>query len=113
MANSMVEETEHHVAVERGPLVYCMESPDAKVDTLDDLVIPAGIGFMRCMEQYPEIELWDADGQHPSPAGTYLAACTAYAVVYQQSPENCTYIGDLDGELAGKLQKIAAELVLG
>ncbi len=80
---------------------------------LDDLVIPAGIGFMRCMEQYPEIELWDADGQHPSPAGTYLAACTAYAVVYQQSPENCTYIGELDSEQAVKLQKIAAELVLG
>lgn len=45
MANSMVEETEHHVAVERGPLVYCMESPDAKVDTLDDLVIPADAEF--------------------------------------------------------------------
>ncbi len=44
-SNSMVEETENHVAVERGPLVYCMESPDAEVGTLDDLVIPADAEF--------------------------------------------------------------------
>lgn len=79
---------------------------------LDDLVIPAGIGFMRCADQYPELELWDTDGSHPSQVGSYLAACTAYAVVYQQSPENCTYTGDLDKEEALKLQKIAADLVL-
>lgn len=41
VSNSMVEETENHVAVERGPLVYCMESPDADVSTLDDLIAPA------------------------------------------------------------------------
>ncbi len=80
---------------------------------LDDLVIPAGIGFMRCTSSYPEIELWDKDGYHPSPAGTYLTACMAYAVVYQQSPENCSYIGDLDSEQALKLQQIAAQVVLG
>ncbi|MCI8725411.1 MAG: hypothetical protein HFG66_04645 [Hungatella sp.] len=45
VANSMVEETENHVAVERGPLVYCMESPDADVDTLDDLLLPADARF--------------------------------------------------------------------
>ncbi|MCI8660636.1 MAG: hypothetical protein HFG54_10410 [Lachnospiraceae bacterium] len=79
---------------------------------LDDLLIPAGISFMRCADQYPEIELWDTDGSHPSEVGSYLAACTAYAVVFQQSPENCTYTGNLDKEEAMKLQKIAAELVL-
>jgi DUF1680 family protein len=41
VSNSMVEETENHVAIERGPLVYCMESPDADVSTLDDLIAPA------------------------------------------------------------------------
>lgn len=81
-------------------------------DELEDLVIPAGIGFMRCADQYPEIELWDNDGSHPSQEGSYLAACTAFAVVYQQSPENCTYTGELNKEDALKLQKIAADLVL-
>ena len=79
---------------------------------LDDLLIPAGVGFMRCMDAYPEIELWDADGQHPSPAGTYLTACTIYSVIFQESPENCSYTGDLEPELASKLQKIAADMIL-
>lgn len=79
---------------------------------LDGLLIPAGISFMRCAELYPEIELWDPDGHHPSLAGSYLAACTAYAVLYQESPEHCSYIADLDKEHALKLQQIAAELVL-
>ena len=75
-------------------------------------MIPAGISFMRCKEQYPDIELWDQDGQHPSPEGSYLAACTAYAVIFQESPENCSYIGDLDQDLALKLQMVAADTVL-
>ena len=45
VANSMVEEIENHVAVERGPLVYCMESLDTAVSTLDDLFIPADAKF--------------------------------------------------------------------
>lgn len=84
----------------------------AIAEELDSLLIPAGIGFMRCSELYPEIELWDDDGRHPSPAGSYLAACTAYALLYQESPENCTYIATLEKESAQKLQKIAADMVL-
>lgn len=45
VANPMVEEAENHVAVERGPLVYCMESPDAPVETLDDLLVPVDSEF--------------------------------------------------------------------
>lgn len=45
VANSMVEETENHAAVERGPLVYCMESPDVSAETLDHLIIPADVDF--------------------------------------------------------------------
>lgn len=82
-------------------------------DELNSLLIPAGVAFMRCTQEYPEIELWNQDGRYPSPAGTYLAACTVYAVIYQQSPENCSYVGDLDSEVAAKLQKVAADLVLG
>lgn len=37
IAHAMVEEDNWQAAVERGPLVYCMESPDAPVETLDDL----------------------------------------------------------------------------
>lgn len=81
-------------------------------DELDGLVIPAGVGFMRCTALYPEIELWDKDGRHPSPEGTYLAACIIYTIVFQESPENCSYAAGLDEDVALKLQGIAAETVL-
>lgn len=81
-------------------------------DELDALVIPAGVGFMRCVEDNPDIELWDNDGQHPSSAGSYLTACILYSVIFQESPENCTYVADLDKSVALTLQHAAAELVL-
>ena len=39
VANTMVEETEGQAAVERGPLVYCCESVDVSVESLDDLYL--------------------------------------------------------------------------
>ena len=42
-AHSLVEETVGQVAVERGPLVYCMEGMDADSVTLDDLLIPSDV----------------------------------------------------------------------
>lgn len=75
---------------------------------LDALLAPAGIAFMRCSPDYPEIELWDEDGNHPSPAGTYLAACVLYQVLYDQSPGELDYTADLDRQTASKLQLVAA-----
>lgn len=46
-AHALVEEAVNQVAVERGPLVYCMEGMDAETDTLDDIVIPSDISFAK------------------------------------------------------------------
>lgn len=80
-------------------------------EELDSLLIPGGVAFMRCMEQYPQIELWGEDGMHPSVAGSYLAACTAYAVIFQQSPEGCAYTADLDAKTAAQLQSLSAGFI--
>jgi DUF1680 family protein len=45
IAHPMVEEDANQVAVERGPLVYCMESPDAQVESLDELMLISNAGF--------------------------------------------------------------------
>ncbi|SCP98756.1 beta-L-arabinofuranosidase domain-containing protein [Anaerobium acetethylicum] len=45
-AHNMVEETVGQAAVERGPLVYCMEGMDAPVETLDDLMLDLNARFM-------------------------------------------------------------------
>lgn len=79
---------------------------------LDALLIPAGAAFMVCNEKYPDIELWDEDGAHPSVNGSYLTALTAFAVIYQQSPAGCENVG-VDEATAEKLQEIAEQVVLG
>jgi DUF1680 family protein len=46
VANPLVEENSNQVAIQRGPLVYCIESTDIPNDNrISDLVIPAGIKF--------------------------------------------------------------------
>ncbi len=45
MAHPMIEEDINQVAVERGPLVYCIETPDADIQTLDELMIPGDAQF--------------------------------------------------------------------
>jgi hypothetical protein len=48
---------------------------------------------------------------HPSPAGTYLAACTFFAALYGASPVGNAYVADLDPEVARYLQGIAWDTV--
>lgn len=42
-AHALVEEDINQVAVEKGPLVYCLEGMDADVETLDDILIPSDV----------------------------------------------------------------------
>jgi hypothetical protein len=64
------------------------------------LVIPAGLAFARVLKARPDLMLHVADKRHPTLAGTYLAAATAYATLYGRSPEENSYPAGLDPELA-------------
>ena len=54
---------------------------------LDAQVAPVGRAWRRLRESGTGPELYDQDGSHPSPAGSYLAACVFYAVLFGHSPE--------------------------
>lgn len=71
------------------------------------LVIPAGLAFARSIALRPEINLYVADKRHPSPAGTYLAAATTYAALFNQSPVGLQYNAGLKPEVATHLQQVA------
>jgi hypothetical protein len=73
---------------------------------------PVGFAWAVVVRDYPEINLWQEDGSHPSQEGTYLAACVFYAVLFQESPEELSYRAGLSKENASILQKIAADMVL-
>jgi hypothetical protein len=55
--------------------------------------------------------LWQDDGSHPTVAGTYLAACVFYAVIFDQSPVGLDYRDGLPSDDAATLQSIAAKTV--
>ncbi|MDC7286945.1 glycoside hydrolase family 127 protein [Blautia schinkii] len=45
VAHSYVEENINQVAVERGPVLYCLETPDAPVDSLGEVMLPSDAQF--------------------------------------------------------------------
>jgi hypothetical protein len=77
----------------------------------DALVIPAGLAFARAIAKQPELNLYAADKRHPSPAGTYLAACTVLAALTGRSPVGSNYRAGLDEPTARFLQTTAWETV--
>jgi DUF1680 family protein len=73
IAHPKVEEDVNQIAVERGPLVYCVESPDTDSATLDDLMIPLDAQF----EEVPyELE------------GTRLVALQTRGIVMEKNHYN-------------------------
>ena len=76
-------------------------------------VAPVGYAWLTARLQAPGIELWQADGSHPTEQGTYLAACVFYPVLFRQSPENNPYQANLPPASARYLQIVAASTVLG
>ena len=73
------------------------------------LVVPAGLAIARARKERPELTLYAADRRHPSPAGTYRAAATAYGAVFGKSPVGSSFRGTLDEATASFLQKVAAD----
>lgn len=76
-------------------------------------VAPVGMAFKYMKENYPKIQLYVEDKSHPSPEGTYLAACVFYASIFRDSPVGAEYIYGLDPVEATILQYAASEVVFG
>jgi len=73
------------------------------------LVIPVGLAFEDAYKARSDIKLHKIDGTHPDLLGTYLAACTVFASVFNESPVglNYDYNGLINSEDKLFLQKIA------
>lgn len=81
-------------------------------DSVQGSVAPVGIAWKRIRDNFPGIQLYVADGSHPSLEGSYLAACTFYASIFRKSPVGSTFISTLDPTLALELQTAAEFVVL-
>jgi hypothetical protein len=50
-------------------------------------VVPVGRAWQRFLSEHASPALHDKDRSHPTPAGSYLAACVFYSVLFGESPE--------------------------
>jgi hypothetical protein len=75
-------------------------------------VAPAGLAFARSLRDKPDLVLYSQDG-HPTPSGTYLAACVLYATIFEKSPVGNPYSdSNLPGGTGVYFQRIAAQTLV-
>jgi len=70
-------------------------------------LVPVGDGFRQVKLQHPQIDLYNADNFHPSPAGTYLAACIFCGMLMGADAETLSDIPELDHNICAKLRAVA------
>ena len=73
--------------------------------------VPVGDAWRQVKRTSASLELWQADGSHPTVQGTFLAACVFYAAIFHEHAVGLTYSADLDAEIARPLQEVADEVV--
>lgn len=73
----------------------------------DALVSPVGAVWHEIRDLYPFIDLYAQDGSHPSPAGSYAAACTFYSIIFGKDPTLVTYDFSLPAAEAALIRSVA------
>jgi hypothetical protein len=77
---------------------------------IDAMVVPVGVAWQRVLGKPKHPVLHDRDGSHPTPAGSYLAACVFLAAMVDEDPvgigDDGTGVSETDLLL---LQRVASE----
>jgi hypothetical protein len=73
-------------------------------------VAPVGLAWAEALRRDPELELWARDGQHPSRAGSYLAACVFYTLLARREPAGSKFTAGLHPATARLLQRSASDI---
>ncbi len=63
-----------------------VESYAGAAKDVGGLLCPAGDAWREAWKKDPKLSLYSADGLHPTPAGSYVAALTFYGLFYGRSP---------------------------
>lgn len=84
----------------------------ALAEATDGYTAAVGAAWKNVRDSYPSINLYVADGSHPSVEGTYLAACVFYCTLFQESCAAATFNSSLPAETAAILRNVASTTVL-
>ena len=72
-------------------------------------VVPVGPAWQKALDQIPGLQLYTRDGSHPTPEGSFIAACMFHMMLFDAEPRG-DLVADalkLDGSVARRLQAIA------
>ena len=75
------------------------------------LTAPVGEAWRKVLAE-SEIVLHSGDDSHPTIEGSYLAACTLHALLWNESPNGLWFPENMSEKTASYLQEIATETVL-
>ncbi len=81
---------------------------------LDAGDVPVGEAWSAALVAAPSVALWQDDGSHPTPAGTFLAAAVFYAALFAEDPVSASHgpgAPSVDGAatLAGVARDVVAD----
>ncbi|MDQ6886004.1 MAG: SGNH/GDSL hydrolase family protein [Gemmatimonadota bacterium] len=71
-------------------------------EELGATVVPVGLAWQRLLREHDRPVLHDRDKSHPTLAGSYLAACVFFAVLFAESPVGIA--SDLKGVTRGEAE---------
>lgn len=74
-------------------------------------IAPVGMVWQEVRKKYPDINLYAPDRAHPSPFGSFTAACTFYSAIYKESPFGGLPPKKVDTLSAQKIEKTAFDIV--
>lgn len=80
-------------------------------DELDIPVVHVGLAFYDIYTDQSGIGIYHTDKTHPSYAGSYLAAATLFAKIFNADPTEVTYNGALSADQAETLREAARKAV--
>lgn len=82
-----------------------------EADSLRAMASPVGAVWRYIKRNYPSIELFDADGSHPSQSGTYAAACCFYTALFRKNPTLISFNAGLSPIDAANIRNAAKVIV--
>jgi len=78
-------------------------------ENLDADLAPAGAIWKIFMDEYEDIPVYQADGIHANPEGSYLSACVIYSMLYRKKPEGGFIPAAVNSEDAAKIQATVSD----
>ena len=85
---------------------------------MDATPVPVSRAWQTCLRTEPDIGLYDTDGEHANPRGSYLAACMFYAHIRGRSPVGLPgriaisgdVLVDLPPDMALRIQRVVEQV---